>query len=123
MTTERDKTILYVDDEEHNLFVFKANFRNKYKVITVLSGQEGLEQLEKSDKKIDAVISDMNMPDMNGVEFITKAKEKHDIPYYILTGFDNNREIQRAIEAKVVAARFNKPINVPEISEALEKGR
>lgn len=121
MADVRDKRILYVDDEEHNLFVFKANFRSKYEVVTVLSGQEGLEELDNPEKPIDAVISDMNMPEMNGVEFITKAKEKHDIPFYILTGFDNNKEIENAIESKMVVQLFNKPLNVPEISEAIDR--
>ena len=115
------KTILYVDDEEHNLFVFKANFRNRYKVITVLSGREGLEELDNPEEHIDVVISDMHMPEMNGVEFISKAREKHNIPFYILTGFNTNQEIEAAIESKMVVQLFNKPLNVPEISEAIDR--
>jgi len=37
------------------------------------------------------VISDMRMPEMNGIEFITKAKnEFKNIAYFILTGYDQN---------------------------------
>jgi response regulator RpfG family c-di-GMP phosphodiesterase len=41
MPTEKI-TILYVDDEENNLFSFKATFRIKYNVLTALSGDAAL---------------------------------------------------------------------------------
>ena len=37
MTQHPDITVLYVDDEKDNLFVFKANFNRKFEVITTLS--------------------------------------------------------------------------------------
>ena len=47
MTTEKIK-ILYIDDEEHNLIAFKANFRNDYEVFTATSAVEALSLLEKN---------------------------------------------------------------------------
>ena len=79
--------ILYVDDEDMNLFLFKSNFGKKYPVFTANSGPEGLKVLEENDDKIIVVISDMSMPGMNGVEFIMKAQQKYPlIGYFILTG-------------------------------------
>ena len=61
----------------------------KYPILTAISGSEGLDTLEKHHDEIGIVISDKRMPKMNGIEFISKAKEKYNkITYFILTGFD-----------------------------------
>lgn len=104
-------TILYLDDEEINLFIFKSNFDDKYEVITSDSPSEALEQIRNTEQ-IGAVISDMRMPGMNGVEFITKASEAHpDIPYYILTAFDDNEEINEAVNKGLIKECFKKPFD------------
>ena len=55
-------SILYVDDEENNLFSFKATFRIKYQVTTALSGDEALKILET--KPVHIIITDQRMPEM-----------------------------------------------------------
>ena len=110
-------TILYVDDEEINLFIFSKSFGRKYTVITATSGKEGLDKLSDHQDEIIVVISDMRMPGMNGVEFITKAKMIHNhIEYFILTGFESNAEIEAAIENNIVQKFFTKPFDFEEIS-------
>jgi two-component system, response regulator, stage 0 sporulation protein F len=75
--------IMYVDDEELNLQLFKLNFDRKYKVVTAESGISALNLLEEHLDTI-IVISDMKMPIMPGIEFIRKAKVKYpDIKYYL----------------------------------------
>ena len=96
--------ILYVDDEEANLFIFKAHFRRKYHILTAPSGIAALDILEKYYNEIAIVISDMRMPVLNGLEFVTRAKEKYsDITYFILTGFDQNDKIDTAVENNLIA--------------------
>ncbi|HCX22875.1 MAG: response regulator [Flammeovirgaceae bacterium] len=113
-------TVLYVDDEKDNLFVFKANFNRKFEVITTLSPEEALNELDLHHDEIIVVISDMRMPDMNGVEFIKKAKAKYkNIFYYILTGYGHNQEIEAAIEDKLIENYFTKPFDALEIEKAI----
>lgn len=113
-------TILYVDDEKINLFIFERLFEKKFNIITVLSAKEALSILEKSDTQIDILISDMRMPVMNGIELINKAKQQHpDIMYYILTGFEFNTDIENAFESKLIKKYFMKPINVQEIESSI----
>ena len=69
-------TILYVDDEPINLMLFEACFNDKYTVICAESGQEALDIMEQNPN-ITAVISDMKMPEMNGIEYIKFAKAKY----------------------------------------------
>jgi len=113
--------ILYVDDEEINLMLFKYNFSDKYEIITSDCGSGGLECLKKHPE-IKVVISDMKMPNMTGLDFIAKAKEQYsDIRYYILTGFDINDEIISALKNKLILKYFRKPLNIKEIQEAIDE--
>lgn len=112
--------ILYVDDEPVNLMLFEVILEKKYKVITANNGNEGLDIMSKDDE-IKVVMSDMKMPVMNGLEFITKAKKiLPEIHYYILTGFDITEEIKEAIGKGDVRKYFRKPINMNEISVEIE---
>ncbi|PIB35888.1 hypothetical protein BFP72_11035 [Reichenbachiella sp. 5M10] len=122
MTDTKNITVLYVDDEELNLFLFEKSFESLYQVVTALSGPEGLEKLESHHDQIIVVISDMRMPTMNGVEFITKARAKFsNIAYFILTAFDYNQEIETAIEQKIIHKFFTKPFDTQEIQEAIDE--
>jgi response regulator RpfG family c-di-GMP phosphodiesterase len=124
MSKNHDITILYVDDEEPNLFLFQVAFEDKYEIITSISGQEGLEKLNNERNKIIIVISDMKMPEMNGVEFIRTAHKLHShIGYFILTGYDYNDEIDQAIKDQVVNKFFTKPFKQEEIESAIEEFR
>ena len=117
---KRNVTVLYVDDEEFNLFLFKITFEKKYAVYTASSGFDGLKILDEHHTDIIVVISDMKMPNMNGVEFIKKAREKYDhIFYFILSGFDSNPEIENAIEEKIIHQFFSKPFEINEIEKAI----
>ena len=66
--------ILYVDDEVINLELLQLTFMNEFKVVTALSAREGLDELEK-DPDIRVVISDLKMPEMNGLDFIKMVKQ------------------------------------------------
>ena len=124
MTTNIDSkiTILYVDDEEANLFIFEKMFEKKYHVITAHSGREGLQKLEGHSTEIIVVISDMRMPAMNGVEFIREAKNSYsNIAYFILTGFDFNDEIEDALKTQLIQKFFTKPFDMHEIENAISE--
>ncbi|MEP5103489.1 MAG: response regulator, partial [Ekhidna sp.] len=67
--------ILYIDDEEANLLLFRISFEGEREVLLANSPEEGLKKLAEHRERIRAVISDMHMPKMNGVQFIEKAQE------------------------------------------------
>ena len=46
MSEVRKNILLYVDDEEVNLFLFEKIFEKDFKVVTASSGLEGLEKLQ-----------------------------------------------------------------------------
>jgi response regulator RpfG family c-di-GMP phosphodiesterase len=120
MVAEKNITILYLDDEDINLFIFEANFKNTFNVMTSNSAPKALKLLDDHKDEIIVVISDMRMPDMNGLEFIKEARKKHDnMYYYILTGFEYNEDINAAVESKLIKKFFNKPFEVREIEQEI----
>jgi PAS domain S-box-containing protein len=90
-------TLLYVDDEPDLLDLCKLFLQREreFSVLTVTSAREALEILEKG--AVDAIISDYQMPVMDGIEFLKKVRTKFkDIPFILFTG--KGRE-EVAIEA------------------------
>ena len=121
MDTENKINVLYVDDEAINLELFKMAFKNTFDVLTAESGHAGLQIMSKYDK-IQVVISDMKMPEMNGIEFIKKAKDIYvNICFLILTGFDINDEIRDSLNCGLIKGYFQKPLNKNEITSAINK--
>jgi len=112
-------SILYVDDEAINLMLFRTYLEKRYNILTAESGFQGLTQLHANPDTI-AVISDMKMPGMNGIEFIRLAqKDFPNISFFILTGFDITDEISEALKEGLIHKYFRKPFNIKEIEAAI----
>lgn len=112
---ESKVNVLYVDDEQTNLFSFKASFRREFNVFTASSGQEGLELLEK--ESINVVISDQRMPGMTGIEFLQQVKLKYTEPIRILlTGYADINAVIDAINKGEVYRYVTKPWNTDELN-------
>ena len=107
-------TILYVDDEENNLFSFKAAFRIKYQVLTAISGDEALQILET--KPVHLIITDQRMPNMTGVEFLEKVIEKFPDPMRVLlTGYADMGAVVDAVNKGKIFHYLSKPWNEEEL--------
>jgi len=113
-------TILYVDDEENNLFSFKATFRIKYKVLTAISGSEALEILEKNQVHI--IITDQRMPEMTGIEFLEKVLEKFPDPMRVLlTGYADMNAVIDAVNKGKIFHYLAKPWNEEELDLTINR--
>jgi response regulator RpfG family c-di-GMP phosphodiesterase len=113
-------TILYVDDEENNLFSFKATFRIKYQVLTALSGNEALKILES--KQVHIIITDQRMPEMTGVEFLEKVIEKFPDPMRILlTGYADMAAVVDAVNKGKIFHYVAKPWNEEELDLTINR--
>jgi two-component system, response regulator, stage 0 sporulation protein F len=100
--------------------LFEVNFSRNYDIITALSGIEALEKLRKIPG-ISVVISDMRMPGMNGIEFISLARKEFPAVYYfILTGYDITPEIANALNNQLILKYFRKPFNAKDIEKSIE---
>jgi response regulator RpfG family c-di-GMP phosphodiesterase len=114
--------LLYVDDEPINLQLFNLNFSKYFDVLTASNAYEGLEILQQYSDEIEIVISDMHMPEINGLEFIKQAKECYPLKkYYMLSGFDMTPEINKAIHDGLILKYFSKPLNMKEILNSIRE--
>jgi response regulator RpfG family c-di-GMP phosphodiesterase len=112
-------TLLYVDDEENNLFSFKATFRIKYNVLTALSGDAALEILGKS--LVHIIITDQRMPEMTGVEFLEKVLEKYPDPMrLLLTGYADMEAVVDAVNKGKIFHYLTKPWNEEELDLTIQ---
>ncbi len=113
-------TILVVDDEPNYLIVLSELLKEEgFEVFTAPTGKKGLEIIEEVD--LDVVITDMQMPEMDGLTFLKKAKEKiADMPVIVITAF---AEVEKAVEA-MTAGAYNylaKPFSNDELVITLNK--
>ena len=113
--------ILYVDDEESNLLVFKSAFKRDYQIFTANSGEEGIKVLEK--EKVELIITDQRMPGMTGIEFLHKVIPYHpEIIRIILTGYSDVEAIIQAINNGGIYQYVRKPWNYDELKVIIDHG-
>ncbi|MFC5471354.1 response regulator [Cohnella suwonensis] len=89
------------------------------RVLEATDGKIGLSMLE--EHKIDLVIVDMKMPEMNGVELLRVIeREYQDLLTIVISGYNDFEYTRQAIHAKVVDYLL-KPVNRRDLNEALLK--
>ncbi len=95
------KRILVVDDDNMNLMRTKMILRDDYEVLLAESGKDALEKLES--EKIDLVLLDIEMPEMNGIEtFEQMQKLPVKIPVIFLTASGDKDDVLSAIKLGAV---------------------
>ena len=120
MNKEKKYNLLYLDDEESNLRIFKAAFKQFYKIFTAKSGMEGLEVLK--NEEIHLIITDQRMPKMTGVEFLEKIIPDYPDPVrIIITGFADIEDIVRALNKCGIHRYIVKPWNREELKLTIDK--
>jgi PAS domain S-box-containing protein len=96
-------SVLHVDDEPglaETAAGFLRHENDGFSVETVTSASEGLERL--AEAAFDCVVSDYDMPEMNGIEFLTAVRAAHpDLPFVLFTGKGSEEIASEAISAGV----------------------
>ena len=118
MNIPEKPTILYVDDEEDNLIVFKSAFRRDFNVLTTTSPTEALDIVAREE--VPVVISDQRMPLCTGVELFRKMPENIGIVRIILTGFSDVEVIIKAINNCNIYRYLTKPWDQAELKHTLD---
>ena len=114
------ETILFVDDEPRILQAYKRTLRKDFKIISAESGKEAL-ALMASEGPFPVIVSDMQMPLMNGVELLVQVKEKYpDTVRIMLTGNADQQTARDAINTGDVYRFLNKPCPPEEMVPALK---
>jgi response regulator RpfG family c-di-GMP phosphodiesterase len=112
--------ILFVDDEPEFLKMIIRTFRNDdhFSVDVALSPKDALELLEKT--VYDAIISDWNMPAMDGGTFLSIVANRYpDATRGLMTGVRDVENIAEAVNRSGVERIFLKPLDLSEMRKAL----
>ena len=117
---DRNSFILVVDDDNTLLKFFKIHL-NKFfsKVIVVKNAKEAIESLR--EKTIDLVITDINMPRMDGFQLLKRVR-KHDnaIPVLLISGaLLNENEETLVLDAD---GYLRKPFSVDQLHDFIDQG-
>ena len=115
-------TILYAEDEkslrEITLNILKG-FTNKQYVAE--NGLEGLELFKEHEDEIDLIITDVNMPQMNGLDMIREIKKTNpNIPIIVATAFSNTEYLLEAIDIGV-DKYILKPIDMKKLLQVMSQ--
>ena len=120
MINEKKGKILFVDDEESILDIVSDYFQyKKYEVLTAKSGIEATEILQK--EKIDCCFTDINMPEMNGLELAEHIKKNDNtIPVVVMTAYPSMDNTIRTIKNGVVDYLI-KPVDLNKMEICLNR--
>ncbi|WP_186647314.1 response regulator [Fluviispira vulneris] len=117
------KKILIVDDaktirQQVNFTLSKSGFE----VIEAESGKEGIEKL-RANKDIDAIISDINMPEMNGIEMVLAINGDASLPHPPILILTTEGATEIVAQAKKAGASgwIVKPFKPEMLIEAVKK--
>jgi PAS domain S-box-containing protein len=96
-------TILYLEDDEiirnETRSIFEKIFKN---VLTGEDGQVGLDLYNANKDEIDIILTDINMPNMDGIVFMSEIrKQDFEIPVLVVTAFNDIQQLIKAIKLKV----------------------
>ncbi|MGC8976913.1 MAG: response regulator [Candidatus Ratteibacteria bacterium] len=98
------KKILIIEDNENERLLYEEEMKKEgYDVLTASSGKEGLSIIEK--EKIDLIILDLKMPEMDGLEVLGKILSKRkNLPIIIYTSYPHykNNFLSWAAEAYLI---------------------
>lgn len=98
----RKKNILLVEHDARNQKVLLDLLNPDYECVSAQNGKEGLSYLENNPGEIDLIITELEMPVMNGFEMLEHIQEdpmKKSIPVLIETSPEQKEEITRAFKA------------------------
>ena len=112
MGNEHKLKVLVVEDSYIDKIIIKEAFRSEYRIFSANNGMEGLEILE-NNPDIAIVLTDLEMPIMNGFELIRKAKSTpgiSEIPIVVVTSSDDVESQIKALDLGAYDVLF-KPLN------------
>lgn len=98
---DNKKTILIVDDVEINREVLAEVFRDEYDILQADGGQCAIEMINSSQFEISAVLLDLLMPEVNGLDVLRAMNESdkiESIPVFLITAADSDDMLMEAYD-------------------------
>ena len=120
------RTVLIIDDNEINRDSLSRILSGHYKVLQARDGKEGLGVLINNYKDISAILLDLQMPVMNGYEFMEMIRRDHvftEIPIIITTIKDSAQEEDRCLRmgaVEFVAKPYNPALIIARLGHIIK---
>ena len=116
----KNLNILYIEDEKNIRLNIKKTLElfceNVFDAENILNAKEIL-----TKQRIDIIISDINLPDMSGIDFVKEIRIKDKtIPIILLSAYTDKEFLLEATKLKLVDY-LTKPINFKDLNNALQK--
>lgn len=120
MTSDPQRaTILVVDDHQGARDLLALHLRPTYDVITAATAHEAIRDLHTH--RVDLVIQDLGLPDMNGLQLLHTSKTLHPrLPVILITGGADLSAATEAIQYGAVAYLL-KPLNLTEMQLLIDQ--
>ncbi len=117
--------ILVVDDETDLEVLIKQKFRQKirehqYEFLFAINGKHALEQLEKHED-VDVVLSDINMPEMDGLTLLSKLNEHSTLLKSVIVSAYGDMDNIRTAMNRGAFDFITKPVNFEDLELTMEK--
>ncbi len=117
--------ILVVDDETDLEVLIKQKFRQKirdhqYEFVFAVNGNHALEQLQQHTD-VEVVLSDINMPEMDGLTLLTKLNEQNGLLKSVIVSAYGDMENIRTAMNRGAFDFITKPVNFEDLELTMEK--
>ena len=117
--------ILVVDDEPDLESLIKQRFRkkireNEYEFVFAMNGREALERLDEHND-VEVVLSDINMPEMDGLTLLSKLSESHHLLKSVIISAYGDMENIRTAMNRGAFDFITKPISFQDLELTMEK--
>lgn len=117
--------ILVVDDETDLEVLIKQKFRqkirnNEYEFVFAVNGNHALLQLEEN-KDVDVVLSDINMPEMDGLTLLSRLGEQHGLLKSVIVSAYGDMDNIRVAMNRGAFDFITKPVNFTDLELTMEK--
>lgn len=112
--------VLCVDDEVRVLHSIERSLRDKLDLTLVTSAADALTALRETPEPFQVIVSDMRMPDMNGINLLTQVRREFpDVVRALLTGHGDLEIVARAVNEGNIFRFLSKPCSMGEILDAV----
>ena len=117
--------ILVVDDEVDLEMLIKQKFRQKirehqYEFVFAINGKDALEKLEQHND-VDVVLTDINMPEMDGLTLLTKLGEQHSLMKAVIVSAYGDMDNIRTAMNRGAFDFITKPVNFEDLDLTVQK--
>ena len=119
-SSHKSKTILIIDDEEIVINICEMMLKRfGHKVLKAYNGYEGLQLFKANKFKIDLIISDLNMPVMDGQELMAELRRIDPYVKVILSSGDLAEKLEKVAINRGFSGFIRKPYHMSTLCEKM----